>query len=284
MIMACHNRAELTAAALAALEEAARTAGVSLDLCVADDGSRDATPQVLARQPFPVRVARGPGDWYWARSMAAAERLLVDGRADYLLWLNDDVLLDPDALSRLLPLAAGNRIVAGGVRGRDSQLTYGGYHLERSSFHFRLSPAAAPVDAATRVDAANGNVLLVPQHVAARVGPIDGAFAHGYADLDYTLRARALGIYCLLAPGTVGRCESNPGAAAHIDPEVALRHRLRAAWSPKGIPPRSQARFLRRHAGRLWPIVLAGSYLGVLVPRRVRAVPQSRARRARWKR
>ena len=46
-------------------------------------------------------MIHGNGELYWARSMALAEERAMALAPDYLLWLNDDVVLHRRALSTL---------------------------------------------------------------------------------------------------------------------------------------------------------------------------------------
>ena len=76
-------------------------------------------------------VIRAPGNLYWAGGMALAERIALQGDPDYLLWLNDDVTLDKDALTVLFggdeANKAGHGIVVGALRDRTTDLlTYSG--------------------------------------------------------------------------------------------------------------------------------------------------------------
>ena len=52
-----------------------------------------------------AEVISASGDLFWARGMATAEASAMRSDPDYLLWLNDDVRLYPDALRRLLRAA-----------------------------------------------------------------------------------------------------------------------------------------------------------------------------------
>ena len=84
------------------------------------------------RRLKPLRMSRclkATDPSYWAAGMAVAEQTAVRGNPGFLLWLNDDTILDQDALSRLLATADlhPGAIVVGATRDPLSgDLTYGG--------------------------------------------------------------------------------------------------------------------------------------------------------------
>ena len=256
VLMTCHNRREQTLRCLGALQ-AQDPPGPELRVYLTDDGSTDGTTAAMAGVDMAIEVIDGSGDLYWAAGMALAERAAMDDVPDLLLWLNDDVILDVDGLARLLTVHEQKPgvIVVGNVRDSDTGAkTYGGRNrLGRHPQRFRPEPAA---DQIQQVGAFNGNVVLIPRGVRNIVGPIDGSFAHAYADDDYSLRASQLGVPIVCAPGTVGICSPNQAGP----PPTTIR----AAWgrlqAPKGRPWCSQVRYLRRHGGFLWPAYFAWGY------------------------
>lgn len=264
VLMACHNRREKTVRCLKSLVTQGGS-GVSIRVVLTDDGSTDGSA-VAAREAWPgVQVLSGDGSLYWARGMALASSAARD--YDFLLWLNDDVVLDPGALERLLDtyqeLSSSERdiLVVGGVRDPLSgAVTYSGVHRENAwcwTNFTTIVPSRKPLPAETM----HGNVVLVPRTVVDRIGHIDGRFSHGMADFDYGLRARSRGCTVWVAPGTVGTCAPNPGCRSWTDPALPVRAQLRLILSPKGLPPTSWLRFTRRHAGPFWPAFWISPYV-----------------------
>lgn len=281
-LMTCHNRREKTAGCLRSLRGQGGP-GVSLRVVLTDDGSTDGTARA-AQEVWPgIRVVRGDGSLFWARGMAVAEAAAP--ACDFFLWLNDDVVLDADAVSRLLTtyreLAEAHQevIVVGAVRDPSTgAVTYSGVRRTSRLHPMRFTPVV-PGDTPVPADTMHGNVVLVPRQVVERVGPIDGSFAHGMADFDYGLRAGALGVRIRVAPGTMGTCARNP-AAAHADPALPLRVRWKLIRSPKGLPPGSWGRFTRRHAGPMWPVYWLLPYARLLLGATATLPRASRRRRA----
>lgn len=267
-ILASHNRRSRTLACLDSYYGQEVAESIELEAVLVDGGSVDGTVSAV-RRTFPqARVIVGGEDLYWAGAMAVAERAAIVDDPDHLLWLNDDVVLDPESLDRLVAVAEtieGGCIAVGALRDPESGgLTYSG--VERTGWHpLRMrwiEPADRPVD----VETFNGNVVLVPRAVRARVGALDGALVHSAADFDYGLRAREVGVRNVLVPRTVGTCARDGGRRPWLDQSVPLRERVELFLGPKGVPPGPRARYLRRHGGPAWPLFWAFPYVCGLPP------------------
>lgn len=265
-LLTCHNRRDLTVRCLRSyFSQNLDRRGIALEAVVVDDGSVDGTAEAVRERFAAARVLAGDGTLFWARGMRAAEAEALREAPDFLLWLNDDVWLDPTAVERLLETAAacGDAVVVGALRDPDSgSLTYSGVVLSR--WHPLRVRLVHPGDRPVEADTFNGNVVLVPRAVYERVGPIDVGFTHGQADFDYGLRARELGFRVVVAPGSVGRCRRGGTAGTFYDASLPLRRRWELMQSPTGLPMKTHARYLRRHGGRLWPLFWAAPYVKLL--------------------
>jgi GT2 family glycosyltransferase len=264
-ILASHNRRELTLRCLASYFSQRVAERVELGAVLVDDGSADGTSRAV-RERFPgAEVVEGDGSLFWSGAMALAEQVALDREPDYLLWLNDDVRLEPDALSTLIETSGSRReacIAVGALRDPVSgELTYSG--VNRRGLHplriERVQPGGVPL----QVDTFNGNLVLVPCSVVPRVGPIDGALVHSAGDFDYGLRAADKGVAALLAGRTLGTCARDGDREQWLDPPLALRERLRLVLAPKGFPPRERARFLVRHGGPAWFVFWLSPYVRI---------------------
>ncbi|MFI6806226.1 glycosyltransferase family 2 protein [Streptomyces luteogriseus] len=268
VLIACHNRRESTVRCLRSLIGQGGPE-VSVSVVLTDDGSTDGTARA-AREVWPgIRVLQGDGGLFWAKAMALAAS--AAGDYDFLLWLNDDVTLDPGALSDLLRTHGslsgsdkGDLIVVGALRDPHSgAVTYSGVH-RRSRLRPVQFSTVPPAERPVRAETMNGNLVLIPRRVVQRVGQIDARYSHGLADFDYGLRARRLGCAIWVAPGALGTCARNPTAGSWTDPALSVRQRLRLARHPKGLPPGSWLRFTRRHAGPVWPVYWLSPYARLL--------------------
>jgi GT2 family glycosyltransferase len=276
-ILTSHNRRIKTLACLRSYFDQALPTPTSLEAVLVDDGSTDGTAEAVQALGAPVTIVCGAGDLYWARGMARAEKDALRRAPDYLLWLNDDVALDRDAVARLLDVAKTDDspcVVVGAVRDPfTGETTYSG--LRRRDYHPLRYERVEPADQPQTVETFHGNVVLVPIAVAVSIGGIDGKFAHGAADYDYGLRATKAGVINLLAPETVGTCSSDSPHQPWLDPSLPFRERLRFLLGPKGLPPKSFARYLRRHGGRAWLVFWLALYVKFALVSLQKAVARS---------
>jgi GT2 family glycosyltransferase len=275
-LIAAHNRRDTTVSCLRGFFAQAESfrpgtcdTTVDLKVVLVDDGSSDGTTEAV-QIAFPERVdiVTGDGSLYWAGGMALAHAVATRTPApDYVLWLNDDTELEPDALIRLLDVArrpghedAAGPIVVGALRSRRTgATTYSG--ATRLSKRPRNIRVVDPTSKPQKIDTFNGNIVLVPHSAFALIGGPDPVFVHGNGDHDYGYRARAAGVPCLLAPGYLGWCERNSPRGTWRDPALPTTRRIRLLLGPKGLPLRSQISFSRRHGGFLWPVWVTGGYI-----------------------
>lgn len=258
VLMTSFNRRQQTLACLRSLFDMEGQA--ALRVILVDDSSSDGTAAAVG-EAFPdVTLVEGTGALYWAGGMRLAFERAWEQAFDYLLWLNDDVVLASDAVKLLvgtereLRPIRGPSIIVGALQDpATGATTYSGVArrgLRRTEFR-QIAPGNAP----RRAETMNGNVVLVPRDVAQRLGPFARAYRHGIADYDYGLRGAAAGIETWIAPTFVGTCSRNASGAA------PSRERLRTIISPKRLPPWGWLVFTRRHAGRMWPVYWLSPYV-----------------------
>lgn len=277
-LLTCHNRREKTLAGLASLFASDGLGeAFDLDVWLVDDGSSDGTGDAV-RAAFPsVRLLGGDGSLFWAGGMRVAFAAAVRTLPDFLLLLNDDTRLAPDAVLRLLATHAAARaegeevIAVGTTADATGAVTYGGVRRVPAPLSLRYE-VVPPADAPQPSDTLNMNIALVPRRVYTALGNLEGAFSHALADFDYGLRARAAGFGVRTASGVLGECAANPVKGSWRDEDAPLAVRWRRTRSPKGLPPREWLLYTRRHGGPRWPLFFALPYarlvLTSLRPRR----------------
>jgi len=256
------NRREKTCAALGAFF--GQKGDFDLSAVLMDDGSRDGTADAVGERFPDTTVLRGDGSLFWNGGMSAAFEQARDQGADFYFWLNDDTMLQEDALARLirdyqsLHPPCGAIVVGSTLDEAEGAHTYGGVRCT-SKWHPGRFALVEPGDSVKVCDAMNGNIVLISADAAESVGAIDSCFTHSMGDYDSALRARALGIPVLVGTGYYGFCPRNPAGSAWHD-QATIAERYRAAVSPKGLPMGEWAHFLRKHGGALWPIAWLATY------------------------
>lgn len=265
VLMTCHNRRALTLQSLHSLAEQDLPAGYALRVYLTDDGSTDGTSEAVRREFPEVTVIPGDGNLYWVRGTLKSWQAAHP--APFYLWFNDDVDLRRDAVRVMLDVYQGARdpaaIIVGATCDPHTGKTCTGGMIRKS---WRNTRVIDPADRPLMVDTCNGNILLVPRAAEDRLGMIDGRYTHCFADCDYGLRARRVGIPLLLTPGHLGKCELNRLANTSFDSNLPVRERWGKLFGPKGYrPPDQWWTFVREHAPRPKVFYWAAPYVLFLV-------------------
>lgn len=271
-VMTSYNRRAATLACLANYEVAARQADVEPKAVLMDDGSTDGTATAVREQYPWVEVMVGDGSLFWNRGMHQAQARAMKCDFDYLLWLNDDTALLPDAITRLLEteheleckLGQPVMVVGSTADCKAESLTYGGHVAPQRWRPFTYKRVWAEFEPA-ECHVMNGNVVLIPIKIAQEVGNLDPVFEHAMGDTDYALRARIKGYRVFVAPGLVGHCSNNPALGTYRDSSLPLSVRWKKIMSRKGLPPQSWRHFTRRHGGLAWPVYFVWPYIKLIV-------------------
>lgn len=263
-IMTCFNRREQTLTCLGALFAQQTVQGCTLAVVLVDDGSTDGTADAV-RKAFPqVTVLMGNGKLYWCGGMRKAYEHAVQTPPDFILWLNDDVTLATDAISRLLTTAAGHlrSIMIGAMVDPDTNvLSYSGWYRTGGVRWDNLAQRLLS-DQVQPCDTFNGNCVLIPRAVYDVVGNLDRHFTHAMGDFDYGFRAGKAGFASLVAPGVAGTCSRNPCIKGNWrDRSLPFHTRARKLFAKKGCPPLEWMVYTRRHAGPLWPLYWVSPYV-----------------------
>lgn len=266
-LLTCFNRRDKTLACLEALQHSALPPEHRLRVLLVDDGSTDGTAEVVMARFPEVDLVRSDGGLFWCRGMHQAMAIAMREKPAYLLWVNDDVVPEPGAIARLIAIrddyvarGLGDAIVVGATENPDTGRPSYGAHTSRGGLHRLTYDLAWHPDRVLQADAMNGNFVLIPHDIVARIGLIDPFYEHAMGDTDYALRARRAGFSVLAAPGFVGRCRNNPSQGTWSDPSLPLSRRLHLMLDRKGLPWRSWWHFTHAHGGLLGPLHFAWPY------------------------
>lgn len=273
VIMACHNRCELTLSCLEAFFQQSFATKIVVEVYLMDDGSTDGTSEAVKNRFPDVNILEGNGNLFWNRGMRAAFSAAIDKGFDFYLWLNDDSHLYHDTVEVLLDtyakLAAQGHeqaIIGSGMQDPvTKEFTYGG--VKRHNWCCgrvkleRIAPGNEPI----QCDATNGNCVLIPASVVRKVGNLDPVYQHRWGDHDYCFRALKHDCSVWLAPGYLGTCKDNLIEGTWEDVSLPMMDRIRRLNSPHGFDFHDYAIYLRRHRGSWWPAHLIWPYIKVIL-------------------
>jgi GT2 family glycosyltransferase len=265
-VLTAYNRRGKTLTALRAFFN--QREDLYLSAVLMDDGSTDGTAEAVQAAFHEVVVMKGNGAMFWNRGMALAFIEACSRGADYYLWLNDDTILYPDALSDLLEDASSIRnprgcIIVGSSRDPESGVcTYGGVR-SISKWHAGKFARIQPCAELQSCDAMNGNVVLISADAAQTTGEIDPYFSHSLGDYDYGLRAVRNGVSVMIGSGFHGECPRNPFGSIWYESRT-MRERYERVNSPKGLPMKEWAYFLKKHGNMVWPLAWLATYRHII--------------------
>ena len=246
VLLTCFNRKATTLRCLEHLNKQNLTA--SMDVLLCDDGSTDGTSDAIKKLFPQVYIIRGSGNLFWNRGMLTAWRKACETKDyDAYIWLNDDVYLYEGALQEMLECSSfckNESIVCGAFCTDKGEFSYGGKN--------KKDKPLIPNGELQQVYWLNGNCVLVPKYVVAKIGLLDGMFQHHMGDFDYGLRAQEAGINVCSSRKYIGECAKNPIAISRGRKSgVSMFKRFRRLYSPLGDNPFINFRYTLRHFGLL---------------------------------
>lgn len=219
-------------------------------ILVVDNGSRDGSVDALKASLAGVEILANPINLGFSGGCNLAIRAALDAGAEYILLVNSDVVLAPDALGALLAhMEADPRIGIAGPLLRSRQepglVASAGISYSRHTGRMRQLSAGDPSTSAAEwsrgVDAISGCVMLIRRAVFERIGLLDEAYFFSFEDIDFCLRAADAGFRSACVRGAAAYHEGG-GTIGHRSAErvyFATRNHLRLqAWSgPRASRP-----------------------------------------------
>jgi GT2 family glycosyltransferase len=269
VLLATFNRKEKTLACLRSLFGQQLSADVELDVFLTDDASSDGTTDAV-KQEFPlVKIFLGSGSLFWAGGMRNSWYKALETTPDYFLLLNDDTVLEPLAISKLLQYrelnSAGPAAICIGstMDHSNGQISYGGrklYHQKKVQSYSVYSDTDF-----LECDLANANIMMVPMQIVKRIGILSEDYTHSIADFDYTLKAKKAGYKAVVVPGILGHCTDDHGNNWKSS-NVSLRERISYLKSPKGLAYKEYLHFIKKHFPSHLPAAFIKLWLKTLFP------------------
>jgi GT2 family glycosyltransferase/2-polyprenyl-3-methyl-5-hydroxy-6-metoxy-1,4-benzoquinol methylase len=178
------------------------------DVVVVDNGSTDGSAAAI-RAGFPgVTVIELPANRGHAEGKNVGIRHTLGQGAEHILVLNNDTVVHPSMLARLLDAAtlaphAGLWGPAICYDSRPDTVWRVGYNWTPTALSFVAVGTDEHESAVTtihEVDSLVGCAMLVSRRVFQTVGLIDPAYGYSWGDVDLCTRARRVGFKCVVAP------------------------------------------------------------------------------------
>jgi len=261
-VLTVHGRDEMTRKILSQLFTIAPD-DWQVQAVVNIDGMHDKTIEMLRGIEGDIRTVEDHNDSHWAKGMKKAEDYATQNlNFDFLVWLNNDVSLNGDALSIVSKYCKENEnsiLIGSFMSGITGGKSYGGstYPRFRSMNWYKPLPI---LDVPTSAKVANGNFVVFPKRIHTILGGIDGQFQHGCADSEIVLRASRKEISTLVIPGFLGICENNP-RYFNRSPFKMFFHE----FSKKRMPLADIRRLCQAQYSYFWIVLFFDFILAILV-------------------
>tara|TARA_R110001632_G_scaffold101693_1_gene209582 strand:- start:9048 stop:9899 length:852 start_codon:yes stop_codon:yes gene_type:complete len=267
VLITCHNRKSKTVACIKRLFELLLPNNLeNLDIYLVDDGSSDGTSNAV-KEIFPnVHIIQGDGSLFWNQGMRLAWETAVNVKEyDFYLWVNDDVILEEDALIELMGCYAEAKIienheliVTGAFRNSEfsNKFSYGG----RTE-----SEIVIPNGELLQCKYINGNTVLISKKIYSSLGNLSPDYTHAMGDFDYGLRAIQAGFKNFTTKKYIGICQTNE-EPQWSNPKVPLKKRIELFRSPLGLNFKEYMMFRKKFWKTRWILFGIKAYLKVLLP------------------
>lgn len=247
ILMTVHNRREKTIRCLQHLLKQDVAPSVQWHLYLTDDGCTDGTASAIKQLLPEVTVIQGDGNLYWNRGMYQAwQAATANHDYDFYLWLNDDTMLLPSAISHLLACSeqkGHQAIIAGCISSTTKPYvtTYGG---RTKKDWISCTGTMQPLRLM------HGNTVLIPRAIYNKVGMNDPYYRHAFGDYDYALTAYAQGIPVFSTAQFVGRCDIDHHHPPCFDSHYPVKQRFAHLYATNSyFHPIDAFHFDRKHNG-----------------------------------
>jgi GT2 family glycosyltransferase len=207
-IVVNYRRPAMTCACLAALEPALGRIDGAAEVIVVDNGSRDESCEAIRAAVPSAKLLELPSNLGFPSAASEAIRQSI---GEWVLLVNNDVIVEPDAVNELLAVgesAPDIGSVAAQMRFADDPdvINSAGIAVDRLGIGFdRLlgAPVAASEDRPVEVFGACGGAALHRSRMLDEVGGMDESFFFALDDVDLAWRAHMHGWRCMYAPAAV---------------------------------------------------------------------------------
>ncbi|MBZ9728694.1 glycosyltransferase family 2 protein [Salegentibacter sp. JZCK2] len=268
VLLTCYNRKEKTLQCLKSLFEADLPSEYSVEVFLVDDGSTDGTGEAVEENFPQVKVIQGNGNLFWNQGMRLAWKTAVETKEyDFFLWLNDDTIIDNDAIIKLLrddkdaKNKTGTAVLITAACRKEAginEFSYGGRN--------DMGPVIpnGEIQFCTYI---NGNLVLVPQAIYKKIGMLSIHYTHALGDNDYGLRAIQNSYQCFTTKTYLATCPPNYGIPGWCNPRNSLRKRWKLLHSPLGLNIKEYNQYRKKFWGAKWMKFAFKAYLKTIIPK-----------------
>lgn len=274
IVIPTFNRCQLLERLLRQIEsQASQIKDVDFRTIIVVDGSTDRTYEMLESQFPRVEVVKGSGSLWYTKSMNVGFEKAFELGGDYILTLNDDVVLDDNYLRIMALYAATNepgiigslsltmheppRILFSGVR------KYIRWRQKNLKYHSVFAEYDESMTGIHKTVVLPGRGMLIPQSLVKQLNGFDEYFVQYHSDEDFCLRAARLGASVRVSwdAKLLSYVEKTAAATSymHVSAKVFFKSFLNP-YSRLYVP--QKARFYYRHGVKLlWPITMLTFFL-----------------------
>ena len=190
----------------------------NLQIIVVDSSSSDGTSD-LVQQRFPqVTLVQVTDREYWSGATNAGVKVALDRQVDFILTINDDAIIAPEHISKLVDLAEryqlsilGNRIdyltPADLVWSLGTYSKWGTDRFLEIAYNDKVItsiPSEVLSKELIAVDALAGNSVLIRATVFRQIGLYNTRFCpHYHGDSEFIMRAKKRGFEAWISPQVV---------------------------------------------------------------------------------
>ena len=174
-------------------------------IIIIDDGSTDATSEIIQDQFPEVILLKFPGELWWAEATNIGVKHAMSLGASYIMTMNDDTLMESCFLEKMMNIASDNPAAilgAIGVHADTGAIIDGGWNINWKTAKYEKKLHSLKIQDRHGLHAVNvapGRSLLIPVSVFEKIGFYDSKnFPQAVADFDFTIRAFNYGfkIFC----------------------------------------------------------------------------------------
>ena len=268
ILLTCFNRKDKTLNCLENMQLAIDyLQKYKFDTFLVDDASTDATKEAVKQDFKEVNVILGSGDLYWNQGMKLAwNTALENDDYDFYIWLNDDTMVDKDAIFHILAcyneLLLLNRkpvIVVGACRSINNG----------SDFSYGLRDETGPLLPNGNIQYGkymNGNLVLVPTEIVDKLGILSDDYTHAMGDFDYGLRTLKYGFRIITTKKYIATCHVNTNIPIWRNSKKSLLERWKSFHSPLGLNIKEYKVFCNKFWPEQYYRLVIKAYIKFLLP------------------